>query len=143
MSAAARSVFAFGCYAALAGLGLTLVPGVVLGLLGFPPPADGWVRVVGVLAICVGLFHMTSARNELAAYLRASVTIRLLFAVGLVGLVIARLAPLPLVLFAILDVLGALWTAVALRRVPASTVATPKRPQTNRLIQSRSAYPFS
>jgi hypothetical protein len=124
MSAAARSVFAFGCYAVLAGLGLVVMPGVVLGLLGFPAPADGWVRVVGMLAICVGFFHMTSARNELEAYLRASVTIRLLFAVGLTGLVIARVGALPLMLFAIVDVLGALWTAVALRRVPQSSVAT-------------------
>jgi hypothetical protein len=100
------------------GLGLVVIPGVLLGLLGFPPPADFWVRVLGVLAVAVGVIHMTSARNELTPYFRTSVPIRLLFAAGLVGLVLAELAPVSLVLLAALDVAGAVWTALALRHAP-------------------------
>lgn len=115
MTNAARSVFVFGVYAALAGLSLVLVPGVVLSVLGFPPAADGWVRVVGVLAVCVGAYHVVSARNELRPYLRASVGVRLGFAMGLAGLVVTSQMPRALLLFAAVDLLGAIWTAVALR----------------------------
>ncbi|HEX2779212.1 MAG TPA: hypothetical protein VHM30_06925 [Gemmatimonadaceae bacterium] len=116
MSAAARSLFVFGLYAVLAGLGLILVPATVLGLLGFPPTADGWVRVVGVLAVCVGAYHVVAARNELQPYLRASVPVRIGFAAGLAALVGTGRMPRALLLLAAVDLLGALWTAFALRQ---------------------------
>ena len=115
MSNAARSLFVFGVYAVLAGLSLVLVPGIVLSVLGFPPAGDGWVRVVGVLAVCVGAFHVVSARNELQPYFRASVAVRLGFALGLAGLVVTAQMPRALFLFAAVDALGAVWTAFALR----------------------------
>jgi hypothetical protein len=115
MTNAARSLFVFGVYAVLAGLSLVLVPGVVLSVLGFPPAADGWVRVVGVLAVCVGAYHLVSARSESRPYLRASVPVRLGFGIGLAGLVVTSQMPRALLLFAAVDVLGAVWTAIALR----------------------------
>jgi hypothetical protein len=115
MSAAARSLFVFGLYAVLAGLGLVLVPAFVLGFLGFPPATDGWVRVVGVLAMCVGAFHLVSARHESRPYLRASVIVRLGFALGLTALVVTAQMPRALLLLAAADVLGAAWTGLALR----------------------------
>ena len=122
MSAAAKSLFAFGIYAVGAGAGLVLVPNVVLALLGFPAPADGWVRVVGTLAVFVGVYHIVAARNELRPYISASVWARVAFAATLAGLVLTSLMPVSLLLFAALDVVGAVWTAVALRR-PAVPVA--------------------
>lgn len=115
MSNAARSLFVFGVYAVLAGALLLLVPGLVLSSLGFPAAADGWVRVVGVLAVCVGAYHLVSARHELQAYLRASIVVRLGFAFGLAGLVVTEQMPRSLLLFAAVDLVGAVWTALALR----------------------------
>lgn len=115
MSAAARSLFVFGLYAIAAGLGLVFTPDVVLGLLGFPPAEDGWVRAVGVLAVCVGAYHVVAARHELIPYLRASVPVRIGFAAGLAGLVATGQMPRALLLLAAVDVAGAAWTAVALR----------------------------
>ena len=125
MSPAARSLFVFGLYAILAGLGLVVAPAMVLGLLGFPAVAttDGWVRVVGVLAVCVGCYHIVAARNELSSYLRASVPVRIGFALGLGALVVAGFMPRALLLFAVIDLLGAVWTAWALRRPQAATAA--------------------
>ena len=123
MSAAARSVFVFGLYALCAGLGLVFAPAPILGLLRFPPAADGWVRVVGVLAVCVGAFHIVSARNELRPYFRASILIRLGFAIGLGTLVMMGWMPRALLLFASVDILGALWTGIALRRGERPAVA--------------------
>lgn len=85
MSAAARSLFVFGLYAIAAGLGLVFAPDTVLGLLGFPAAADGWVRTVGVLAAGVGAYHVVAARHELMPCLRASIPVRIGFAAGLAG----------------------------------------------------------
>jgi hypothetical protein len=123
MSAAARSLFVFGLYAVLAGLGLVVAQGMVLGLLGFPAAADGWVRVVGVLAVCVGSFHIVAARNELTPHFRASVIVRIGFALGLGALVAAGLMPRALLLFAAIDLLGAVWTAWALHHPQAAGAA--------------------
>lgn len=125
MSAAARSLFVFGVYAILAGLGLALLPDVVLRLLRFPPAGDGWVRVVGVLASVVGIYHVLAARHELLPYIRATVAVRVAFALGVAGLVAASLMPMPLLLFGAIDVLGAIWTALALRSQAARVTAPP------------------
>ena len=116
MNAAAKSLFVFGVYAIAAGVGLLLMPGLVLGTLGFPPTQDGWVRVVGALAIAVGAYHIVAARNDLIPYIRATVWARIGFAVLLGGLVVASVMPRSLLLFAAIDVAGAVWTAVALRQ---------------------------
>jgi len=115
MSPAAKSLFAFGIYAVAAGTGLLLVPGLVLGTLGFPPAQDGWVRVVGVLAIVVGAYHIVGARNNLLPYIRASVWGRIAFAILLGSLVVASVMPTSLLLFAVIDLAAAVWTAIALR----------------------------
>jgi hypothetical protein len=115
MNTPAKSLFVFGIYAVAAGVGLVLVPGLVLGTLGFPPAQDGWVRVVGALAIAVGAYHVVAARNDLVPYIRATVWGRIGFAVILGGLVTASTMPKSLLLFAAIDVGGAVWTAVALR----------------------------
>src|ERR1044071_1441305 len=81
MSTPAKSLFVFGIYAVAAGVGLVFVPGLVLGTLGFPPAQDGWVRVVGALAIAVGAYHVVAARNDLVPYIRATVWGRIGFAV--------------------------------------------------------------
>lgn len=125
MSNAARSLFVFGVYAVLAGASLVLTPSLVLSVLGFPAAADGWVRVVGVLAVCVGAYHIVSARHELRPYLRASVGVRFGFALGLTGLVVSGEMPRSLLLFAAVDVVGAIWTALALRSPRGASAAAP------------------
>jgi hypothetical protein len=123
MSPAAKSLFVFGIYAVAAGAGLTLMPGLVLQTLGFPPAQDGWVRVVGALAIVVGAYHIVGARNNLLPYIRASVWGRIGFAVLLGSLVVSSVMTMSLLLFAAIDLAGAVWTAIALRRAPAAAAA--------------------
>ena len=121
MSPAAKSLFVFGIYAVAAGAGLLLVPGLVLRTLGFPPAQDGWVRVVGVLAIVVGAYHIVGARNNLLSYIRASVWGRIAFALLLASLVVTSVMPTGLLLFAAIDLAAAVWTATALRQDPQPT----------------------
>ncbi len=123
MSPPAKSLFVFGIYAVAAGIGLLLMPGLVLGTLRFPPAQDGWVRVVGALAIAVGAYHIVGARNDLLPYIRATVWVRIGFVVLLGSLVVASAMPRSLLLFAAIDFAAAVWTALALRRAPHAPTA--------------------
>jgi hypothetical protein len=115
VSAAARSVFAFGVYFTLLGLTLFVAPNALLGLFGLPPTEEVWIRVAGILALAVGFYYLLAARAELAVFFRWSVYARApvlpLFAL----LVVLGLAQPRLILFGLLDALGAIWTALALR----------------------------
>jgi hypothetical protein len=115
MSSAGRSLFAFGVYVVIAGLSLAIVPALVLAVLRFPPATDGWIRVVGVLALCIGSFHIVGARNELLPYIRATVYARTGLAFIFIIFVVTAIMPAPLLVFAGADAIGAAWTALALR----------------------------
>jgi hypothetical protein len=116
MSPAARSVFVFGLYLIAVGLGLLLAPNAVLGPLGFPPAADAWPRVVGVLVLCLSYYYLSAARAGLTLFLRWTVTVRVGVFVIFGSLVLLKVAPAPLALLGAVDLAAALWTAAALRR---------------------------
>ena len=111
---AAATVNLFGYYVLITGLGLVLMPSRVLGLFGLPPATDGWVRVLGSLAVVVGYYYIRCAHANDRHFFRASVHGRFLFAGLTVLLVVAFGAPWQLLLFGAMDVLGALWTRYAL-----------------------------
>jgi hypothetical protein len=118
MSSPARSLFVFGVYVVVAGAGLMLVPSLVLSMLGAAVPLEtGWVRVVGTLAIFVGIYHIVAARNELLPYIKATVWARVGFAVLLSVVIITSRMSTSLLLFAAIDLAAAAWTGLSLRRV--------------------------
>ena len=124
MSSAAKSLFAFGIYAIATGIALILIPATVLNALAFPAEAQcGFIRVVGALAMVVGSYHIVGARNELLPYIRATVWGRVGFAALLGGIVLMKLMPMSLLLFAAIDLAGAAWTAMALRQRAAMATA--------------------
>lgn len=111
---AAATVNLFGYYALFTGLGLLWAPALLLGWFGIAPPTEVWVRVLGALAIVVGFYYIRCAHANDRTFFRASVPGRLLFAALCVLLVAVHGAPLPLLVFAAADVVGALWTRHAL-----------------------------
>lgn len=115
-SPAALSIQVFGVYAMLAGLVLLVSPNTLLGLSGMPMTNEFWVRVVGTLALVVGYYYWACGRAGALAFFRATVPGRLLFCAACVGLVLMAGAPVQLLIFGAVDVLGALWTGWALRQ---------------------------
>lgn len=61
MSKATVSIFVFGVYAMIAGLGFLLIPNLVLPVFGLPETTEVWIRVVGLLAFFVGGYYITAA----------------------------------------------------------------------------------
>jgi hypothetical protein len=112
---AARSIFVFGVYVCLVGIGLVTLPNLVIGPLGFPPAREPWIRVLGAVAFVLGLYYVQAGRENVVAFFRWSLWGRGLILVGFTGLVVFRQAPAALILFGVVDALGAAWTYVALR----------------------------
>jgi hypothetical protein len=119
MTPAARSLQIFGLYLLGAGGLLMLAPAVLLGPLGLPAPADAWGRVAGMLVLFLGIYYLVGARAELLSFMRTSVWVRASVIVVLGALVAVGLAPPPLLVFGIVDLAAAVWTALALRSMGA------------------------
>ncbi len=124
MHPASNSVKYFGLYAIVTGVGLVLVPGLVLSPLGIATPAEIWIRVVGALAIPLGYYYWVCGSSNVVAFFRARIRGRIVFAATTVLLIATFSAPIQLLLFAAIDLAGAAWTALGLRKA-ASVQAQP------------------
>ncbi len=120
MTPAARSLFVFGLYQVAAGCLLMLLPALLLGPLALPAPADAWGRVAVMLVAFIGIYYVVGARAELLSFMRASVWVRLSVILILGALVLAGVAPLPLLAFGVIDLAAAGWTWLALRSMGTS-----------------------
>ncbi len=76
MSRAAKSLFAFGIYVIGAGVSFLAAPSMAVSLLRLPPATDGWVRVVGLLALVIGTYDLIGSRAESIPYIKGSVWTR-------------------------------------------------------------------
>lgn len=116
MNPAAKSVFVFGVYLVVVGIGLLVAPHAFLAPLGFPPVADpSWLRVLGVLTLVIAAYYLLAARAGLTVFFRWTVFVRGGVFVVFGALVLLRLAPAPLALLGAVDLAAALWTWSALR----------------------------
>jgi len=116
MTKPATTLFVFAIYLILLGAALLVAPNSLLGLFGVPPTTEVWIRVVGMLVVFLGVYYVVAARINSLPFMEASVRLRgsvLLFFGAFVAL---GWAPPVLLLFAAIDVLGALWTHLTLRR---------------------------
>lgn len=115
MSKAAFTVKAFGVYLVLLGIGLVLVPNLLLGLFGIPATSEVWIRVVGLLAFNVGIYYGYAAKSEARPFFQASVWARAAVPFVFVAFVLLGMVSPMLVLFGVIDLAGGLWTFAALR----------------------------
>lgn len=115
MDKASRSVFIFGIYLALLGLGLVLIPNPLLTLFGFEPTTEVWIRIVGMLLIIIAYYDTEATRTRTTTFYRWTVVARIFSFLLLTTFVALGLAQPMLLLFGFIDLAGATWTALALR----------------------------
>ena len=89
---------------------LLVFPKSTLSLFGHAAPKDHWVRVVGILALSLGYFYIVAAQNNLESLYWASIYARIAGFLGFTALVVFRKAKRKIILFGVLDSIGALWT---------------------------------
>jgi hypothetical protein len=116
MTSTAGSVFYYSFYMMGMGLGLLFVPNLILGFFGFEPTGDIWIRVLGLFAFCAGMLYVYCGRTNQTGFFYISIIERIVFFLGMAGIVLfLKVNPL-LALIGSVDLFGAIWTALTLRK---------------------------
>ena len=119
MNSASFSLKAFGLYVALIpGLGLILFPSEIFVLLGgaVPVAEDIWaIRMIGYLAFALGVYYWYMGSLNLWRLYPVTIVMRFGGALFMVILWLSGEADRSIIGLAIIDLLGAVWTLVAIR----------------------------
>lgn len=129
MSRAAFSTRAFAVYIFIVAAVLVLAPNALLSLCRLAPTGEVWIRLVGLLAFNIGLFAWGAARHDDRHFFVTSVRTRVLVFVVLAIFVVIQLASPVLMLFGVAELLGGLWTHLALKADAASAQAAAAGPR--------------
>ena len=115
MSKSAFSAKVFSVYLFAVGIAFVVAPNVLLSLFQIPETSEVWIRVVGVVAFNIGVYSWVAAKHEDKSFLEASVYTRVLVFVAFTAFAIIGLASPVLILFGVTDLLGGVWTHLALK----------------------------
>lgn len=115
MARSAKSILIFGIYLVVLGIVLIMAPNMLLGLFGIPPTTEVWIRVLGVIVAILGCYYIVAGQNGLVPFFRATVYGRSAVLISFVVFAILGLVKPILILFGMIDFLGAIWTALMLR----------------------------
>ncbi len=115
MSRSGRSLVGFSFYGMVMGTGLLVAPDQMLDFLRTARTSEHWIRLLGVSAIVLGFYYVIAGRHELTVIIRASLWGRIAMAAGFSALVALKIAPVLLLGIAGNELLGVLWTTLALR----------------------------
>jgi hypothetical protein len=115
VSRAARSLLVFGIYLEILAAVLVFAPNALLSVFGVVHTDEVWIRVLGVVVGCVGIYYIISARHGFRPIIVASVPVRLMLTVSFIAFVLLDYADPAILVFGVADLVGAVWTAVSLR----------------------------
>jgi hypothetical protein len=110
------SIFVFGTYVVAVGLSFLFVPNMVLSVFALPATNEVWIRVLGLLALALGLYYVQASRDDNRAFYAMTLWGRVVFAVGLIAIALLTPNHMQLILFALIDLAGAGWTWYASRQ---------------------------
>ena len=80
-----------------------------------PPTHEPWLRMLGIVTLALSFYYILAAYEEVLSFFRWTILGRSTVFVGVSVLVVGGLVPAVVVVFAVIDALGAMWTAAALR----------------------------
>ena len=97
------------------GVLVWVIPEQFISIFKLPEIPVAWLRVIGLLAIILGSYDIVSGRNNLQPLIKASIYMRLFFFAGIIVLVVSGQMPKEVIPLGITDLLGAVWTILALK----------------------------
>ena len=116
MTPAAKSVYYFGFYLYLVGATLIFVPNLFLSTLGIPETNEVWIRVLGVIVGLLGFYyHQTGAKN-ISAFFPLTIPTRIVVFISFLVFVILKMASPMMVGIGAIDLAGAVWTFMELKK---------------------------
>ena len=113
MSGAAKSIYMFNIYRIVLGVALMIHPSIFMKLLSVQGGNEFAFRVIGFVLIVIAGMYLQSAREEEEKFFRYSCYSRPMILVFFVILALLNVSPL-IILFGIIETLGAFWTWRAL-----------------------------
>ncbi len=126
MKTSAKSLLVFGVYLIGMGIGFVVMPNLLLGMLGLPPTAEVWSRVVGMFALFLAFYYIQAARANLQPFIQWTVYTRCAAFLFFAAFVIAGLAGPILILLGSVDLLAAAWTEWAIRKEKRTSFSEPR-----------------
>ncbi len=115
MTKSAKSLYYFGLYVLLTGLIICIIPDKFVSLLKLPEISIAWARIIGLLVIIIGSYDILNGRNNNIPLIKASIYLRLFFFLGILALFITGQMPIEILPLGIIDLLGAIWTALSIK----------------------------
>lgn len=117
MSRAGRSFFWFGFWVLGCGLTLAVFPSIMMRIAVITASSDIMLRVFGTVLVYMAVYYFVAGRRKgFEALYKASLYTRFSAPI-VVGALVLILKASPLIfIFTAVDALGALWTAIALKR---------------------------
>ncbi len=118
MNKSAKSLYYFGFYVLLTGIIICIIPDKFISLLQLPEIPTTWARVIGLLVIIIGSYDILNGLNNVKPLIKASIYLRTLFFIGILILYISGQMTKEILPLGIIDLLGAIWTALSLKKEP-------------------------
>jgi hypothetical protein len=94
---------------------LVVAPNFLLSIFRMPPSSEVWIHVVGVIVFMLGVYAWVAGKHENKPMLEASVYTRSIVFVAFTTFAVIGLASPMLVVFGVVELLGAIWTHFALK----------------------------
>ncbi len=110
MDTTAFSIYAFGIYEIIAGIGFLSFPNLILSFLNMEKTIEPWIRVVGILGILIGYYHFKIGQLTISALYYSTIYVRIGFIFSLVLLALTKQAPKKIILFGVASILSTIWT---------------------------------
>lgn len=103
-------------YVLITALQLIFIPNTLLGMFGFEPTTEIWIKVFGVVLLSLTVVYYGIIKYGNDEIVRFTVWSRLLVGVGFILMAVTGVAPMTLILFAGIDVATAIWTWFELKK---------------------------
>jgi hypothetical protein len=114
MNSAVLSIFVFGIYLIFVGAGFLFIPNTLLPFFKFPKTEEPWIRVMAVLVLVIAIFYLVAAHYDLRVIFWTTVFGRFFVFLSFALLVLTKKAKPMLLMFGVIDALGAVWTLITL-----------------------------
>ena len=116
MKPASKSIYYFGIYLTILAASLLAFPNALLGIFQIAVTTEVWIRVLGAVVLNVGILYIFMAPSNNILFMTLSVYVRASVLLWFMLFVVLGIAPMQLILFGLVDAVGAAWTYFTLQK---------------------------
>lgn len=109
------SMFVFAIYLAGLSAAFMVFPNPVIAVFGFEPTDQVWIRILGFILGVLAFFYIMACREGARNFFRWTVWSRLTVMPAYILFIVFDVAPPVVLLFAVVDLAGAIWTGLSLK----------------------------